>query len=142
MAGPAVPAPLAKFDVSDFGELKASPLAAGWQCGRALAGKLKHQRLLDPAAMAENVRTDFTVRAFVRTGDLLALKNGAMEYLESLTVFRAARLERYDAHFSTGRSGLPPHSVLTLNLRDDDPDGPTRRAEARVIAFFKQRTGA
>jgi dienelactone hydrolase len=37
---------------------------------------------------------------------------------------------------------LPPHSVLTLNLRDDDPDGPTRRAEARVIAFFKQRTGA
>jgi hypothetical protein len=37
---------------------------------------------------------------------------------------------------------LPPHSVLTLNLRDDEPDGPTRKAEARVIAFFKQRTGA
>jgi dienelactone hydrolase len=37
---------------------------------------------------------------------------------------------------------LPPHSVLTLNLRDDDPDGPTRKAEARVIAFFKERTGA
>jgi len=37
---------------------------------------------------------------------------------------------------------LPPHSVLTLNLRDDDPAGPTKKAEARVIAFFKDRTGA
>jgi dienelactone hydrolase len=38
--------------------------------------------------------------------------------------------------------GRPPHSVLTINLRDDDPDGPTKRAEERVIAFFKQRTAA
>jgi dienelactone hydrolase len=35
-----------------------------------------------------------------------------------------------------------PHSVLTLHLKDDDPDGPTKRAEQRVIAFFKERTGA
>jgi dienelactone hydrolase len=34
-----------------------------------------------------------------------------------------------------------PHSVLTLNLRDDDPEGPTRKAEERVIAFFGERTG-
>lgn len=32
-----------------------------------------------------------------------------------------------------------PHSVLTVNLAED---GPTKAAEQRVIAFFKQRTGA
>lgn len=37
---------------------------------------------------------------------------------------------------------MAPHSVLTLHLVDDDPDGPTRRCEERVIAFFKERTGA
>jgi len=31
------------------------------------------------------------------------------------------------------------HSVLTIHLNDTDPDGPTRRAEARVINFFKER---
>jgi dienelactone hydrolase len=35
----------------------------------------------------------------------------------------------------------PPHSVLTLHLRDDDPEGPTRKAEARVIAFFRNQLG-
>lgn len=35
--------------------------------------------------------------------------------------------------------GGKPHSVLTVNLRDDDPAGPTKRAEARVIEFFGQR---
>lgn len=37
---------------------------------------------------------------------------------------------------------MAPHSVLTLHLRDDDPDGPTKRCEAQVIAFFRERTGA
>jgi dienelactone hydrolase len=32
-----------------------------------------------------------------------------------------------------------PHSVLTVHLRDDDPEGPTRKAEARVIDFFRRR---
>jgi hypothetical protein len=32
-----------------------------------------------------------------------------------------------------------PHSVLTLNLRED---GPTKAAERRVIQFFRERTGA
>jgi hypothetical protein len=32
--------------------------------------------------------------------------------------------------------------VLTIHLRDDDPDGPTKRAETRVIQFFRQRVGA
>ncbi len=38
--------------------------------------------------------------------------------------------------------GFGPHSVLTLNLRDGDPDSMTRQTERRVIAFFKERTGA
>lgn len=37
---------------------------------------------------------------------------------------------------------MRPHSVLTVHLRDDDPEGPTKRAEQRVIQFFKERTGA
>jgi dienelactone hydrolase len=35
--------------------------------------------------------------------------------------------------------GMKPHAVLTISLRDDDPGGATKRAEARVIQFFKQR---
>ena len=37
---------------------------------------------------------------------------------------------------------MAPHSVLTIHLNDDDPDGPTKRAEQRVIEFFRTRTGA
>ena len=47
-----------------------------------------------------------------------------------------------DASAAFQGSGRQPHSVLTVHLDDDDPDGPTKRAEERVIAFFKQRTGA
>lgn len=36
----------------------------------------------------------------------------------------------------------PAHSVLTIHLDDTDPDGPTRKAEARVIAFFRERLNA
>ncbi len=32
-----------------------------------------------------------------------------------------------------------PHSVLTINLAET---GPTKAAEQRVIAFFRERTGA
>ena len=37
---------------------------------------------------------------------------------------------------------MPAHSVLTIHLRDDDPLGPTKLNEQRVIEFFKQRTAA
>ncbi|MGI8839236.1 MAG: dienelactone hydrolase family protein, partial [Caulobacteraceae bacterium] len=37
---------------------------------------------------------------------------------------------------------MPSHSVLTLHLDDGNPEGPTKKAEARVIAFFKELTGA
>jgi dienelactone hydrolase len=35
---------------------------------------------------------------------------------------------------------MAPHSVLTIHLVED-PEGPTKQAEQRVIAFFKDRTG-
>jgi dienelactone hydrolase len=34
---------------------------------------------------------------------------------------------------------IPPHSVLTLHLKND---GPSKAAEQRTIQFFKERTGA
>jgi dienelactone hydrolase len=49
--------------------------------------------------------------------------------------FEAIELEDVDAQASE----RPPHSVLTLHLKED---GPTKAAERRVIAFFKERTGA
>lgn len=49
--------------------------------------------------------------------------------------FEAIELEDEDAR----PSFIPPHSVLTLHLKDT---GPTKAAEQRVIQFFKDRTGA
>ena len=49
--------------------------------------------------------------------------------------FEAIELEDADAR----PTDVPPHSVLTIHLRED---GPTKAAEQRVIAFFKERTGA
>jgi len=53
--------------------------------------------------------------------------------------FEAIELDPKDAQPDTG---MVPHSVLTLHLRDDDPESPTKRAEQRVIQFFRERTGA
>lgn len=49
--------------------------------------------------------------------------------------------ERWDIDPAEGAAGPMghPHSVLTLNLRSD---GLTKAAEERVIAFFRDRTGA
>jgi dienelactone hydrolase len=49
--------------------------------------------------------------------------------------FEAIELEDADA----APGDRPPHSVLTIHMRED---GPTKAAEQRVIAFFKERTGA
>jgi dienelactone hydrolase len=49
--------------------------------------------------------------------------------------FEAIELEDVDAT----PADRPPHSVLTIHMRED---GPTKAAEQRVIAFFKERTGA
>ena len=39
-------------------------------------------------------------------------------------------------------TGAPPHSVLTVHLDRDDPDGETMRVYRKVLAFFKERMGA
>ena len=52
--------------------------------------------------------------------------------------FEAIELDPKDAQ----PGPMAAHSVLTINLRDNDPDGPTKKAEQRVIQFFKERTGA
>ena len=49
--------------------------------------------------------------------------------------FEAIELEDEDA----APARMAPHSVLTLHLKED---GPTKAAEQRVIAFFRERTGA
>jgi dienelactone hydrolase len=49
--------------------------------------------------------------------------------------FESIELEDEDA----APAFIPPHSVLTLHLRED---GPTKAAEQRVLAFFRERTGA
>ena len=50
--------------------------------------------------------------------------------------FEAIELDPKDAQPAPG---MAPHSPLTLNLRDKDPEGPTKKAERRVIEFFRQR---
>ena len=54
--------------------------------------------------------------------------------------FEGVTLDPKDA--ATNRLMPMAHSVLTLHLKDEDPDGPTKQLEQRVIAFFKQRTAA
>lgn len=50
--------------------------------------------------------------------------------------FEAIELDPKDAQPAFG---IPPHAPLTGNLRDSEPEGPTKRAERRVIEFFRQR---
>lgn len=52
--------------------------------------------------------------------------------------FEAIELDPADADPKALR---PAHAVLTLHLNDSDPDGPTRKAEAYVIDFFRKRLG-
>jgi len=55
--------------------------------------------------------------------------------------FEAIELEDADAAPPDERPipHFPPHSVLTMHMREN---GPAKAAEQRVIAFFKERTGA
>jgi len=52
--------------------------------------------------------------------------------------FEEVALEADDA-----KPGEPmaPHSVLTVHLNDEDPNGPTKQVEQKVIEFFKAQVG-
>jgi dienelactone hydrolase len=52
--------------------------------------------------------------------------------------FETIELNDEDARPDTG---MAPHSVLTIHLDDDDPEGPTRQAEKRTIAHFATSLG-
>lgn len=63
---------------------------------------------------------------------------------ERFATFKATFGDRFEAIELDPRDALPafgqpPHAPLTGNLRDDDPSGPTKRAEQRVLEFFRQR---
>ena len=53
--------------------------------------------------------------------------------------FEAIELDPADANPKAPR---PAHAVLTLHLNDSDPEGPTRKAEAHIIDFFRMRLAA
>jgi len=82
--------------------------------------------------------------------DLAGCKPGSDDPIvtkERFQSFRDAFGDRFEAieledEEAAPAPGFGPHSVLTLNLRDGDPDSMTRQSERRVIAFFKARTGA
>ena len=80
---------------------------------------------------------------------LLALrfKSDRLVADERFDAYRAAFGDRFEAieledEAARPGTGMKPHSVLTVHLRDDDPEGPTKQAERRVIEFFRERTGA
>jgi len=64
---------------------------------------------------------------------------------ERFATFRETFGSRFEAIEIDARHSAPgpvnAHSVLTVNLVDE-PGTPTKRAEERVIAFFRERTGA
>jgi dienelactone hydrolase len=55
-----------------------------------------------------------------------------------------ARLETHVLPDASARKGTgrAPHSVLTVHLDREDPDGETMKVYRRVLEFFKERTGA
>jgi dienelactone hydrolase len=58
-------------------------------------------------------------------------------YLQETFGDRFEDISLKDEDAATG-SGRPPHSVLTLHLRNA---GPTKDAEARTVSFFRERLG-
>src|SRR5215472_6991486 len=76
----------------------------------------------------------------------LRFKGDAMVRAERFRTLKTAFGDRFEAIELEDKDAAPapmgPHSVLTLNLIDEDPDSVTRQTERRVIRFFKERTGA
>lgn len=108
--------------------------------GRKSAGKLD----CSPAELA-------TAKARMEAEDLslLALrfeddKLSPCARFQTLEREFGSRVEAITLPDSAARrgTGRDPHSVLTIHLDRDDPEGETMQVYRKVLAFFKDRTGA
>jgi dienelactone hydrolase len=84
---------------------------------------------------------DLSILALRFNGDP-AVPPERFDYLRSCFGSRCETIELNPADAAPSPDGRAPHSVLTLHLRDDDPTGPTKRTEERVIRFFRTRLHA
>ncbi len=69
------------------------------------------------------------------------VRDARFERLKAEFGERAELIELEDADANAYRV-IPPHSVLTLHLDRDRPDGAGMQAARRVVEFFRERTGA
>ena len=111
------------------------PLAMLSEGARAPASTYRRTRSPAPRARFEDedlsmIGLRFNGDSFVPDARFETLKRG---------VRRPLRGDRNRPKATPRRARMPPHSVLTIHLRED---GPTKAAETRVIAFLKRRTAA
>jgi dienelactone hydrolase len=64
------------------------------------------------------------------------------DYLRQCFGNRCETIELPAACAAPNPLGGEPHSVLTLGIREEDPTGPTKRTEERVIRFLRTRLHA
>lgn len=69
------------------------------------------------------------------------VRDGRFKALKAAFGERVDLVELEDAD-AAPYAAMAPHSVLTLHLDRDHPEGATMKARDKVIAFFKDRTGA
>jgi len=127
MTEPAVVAPVMSQPSLPVGSSKASKAAMGLSADEVACAK---RRFADEGL----------------TGMCLRFKSDPLTPDARIETFRQTfgdALEIVDLPDEAGRMALGrphPHSVLTINLRDDDPSSLSKQTEERVIAFFKERT--
>lgn len=109
------------------------PIAAG---SKARAAGLDASPKEIACAKARFEREDLTMLALRYKSDVL-VPDARFETLKREFGARVETIELGDEDAAPAE--IPPHSVLTLHLR---PDGVSKATEARVIEFFRSRTGA
>jgi dienelactone hydrolase len=83
-------------------------------------------------------KEDLSILALRFDGDP-AVPRERFDYLRSCFGTRCETIELNAADAARNPLGGAPHSVLTAGIREDDPSGPTKRTEERVIRFLRDR---